>query len=423
MYAAMGCAVLVKGPIGMLLPGCVIGLYLLTRDPIGTPCGNATFAGHLLHAARRFTPSRILGVFWRMRPFSALGAALLVAGPWFILVGLRTHGAFLNEFFGTQNVGRFVGTMDNHSGPIWYYVPAILVGFFPWSIFGIPTVVDLVRRCGGQSPDRRPARFISCWIVVIVGFFSLAGTKLPSYILPAYPALALATACFVDRVITQPAAVNRWWPRLSFGSMAVVGLVIAIAVPIAAHAKSGGRPLIEQFGLLNDAAGDVAQLGWFGGLLLIGGASGLILAERKLYRRALIGLSVTAVAFSLAIFAVATARFDRYKPIPDLAEFIAEHAGRAPDVAEFGYFRPSLVYYTKGRVEPCGNLDRLVEFLHDSENAFVVTTAKSYEAISTRLPKDIAVMNGRPDFPGVGTVLVLGRPSAIAKRQAETSQN
>ncbi len=134
VYAAMGFAVLVKGPIGVLLPGSVIGLYLLMRDvPVGVDIQSWT--EQVLSFLRRFTPDRIVRAVWCMRPLTAIVTVGIVAGPWFALVGLRTGGNFLREFFGVQNYGRFMGAMDNHSGGIWYYPLVMVMGFFPWSIF------------------------------------------------------------------------------------------------------------------------------------------------------------------------------------------------------------------------------------------------------------------------------------------------
>ncbi len=419
IYAAMGIAVLVKGPIGVLLPGCTIGLYLLTRDPIAPLADDATFGDRITLMLRRFTPNRIAAAVWQMRPFTAMAAVLVVAGPWFALVGLRTHGAFLREFFGTQNLGRFVGTMDSHSGAIWYYIPAILIGFFPWSIFGIPTVLELVRRCRAETPSGRPARFLACWIVVIVGFFSLAGTKLPSYVLPAYPALALATACFLDQWLLHPAMVHRWWPRLSFTSLLLVGVIIAVAVPMIALSQSSGKPFIERLGVSGAAAGDMAQVGWLGGILILGGVAGLALSELQRHRAALVVLTVTGVALSLGIFAVAAVRFDRYKPVPELAEAIARHSEGLPQLAEFGYFQPSLVYYMNCRVEACNNVRRVTEFLHDSPTAMLVTTATNYGKLAAHLPADVVVLDRRPDFPNSGEVVVLARKAAVAQRDED----
>ncbi len=453
IYAAMGIAVLVKGPIGVLLPGSVLGLYLLTRDPVGQLPEDVTFGDRVLLIVRRFTPNRIVATIWQMRPFTALAAVLLVAGPWFALVGWRTGGVFLREFFGTQNYGRFVGAMDNHGGGVWYYVPAILAGFFPWSIFAIPTAVDLVTRCRGRdwgsqgrvlpSPrnhrwgltsfdpsqphqtkgflGQRGAKLLACLIAVYVVFFSIAGTKLPNYVLPAYPALALATGLLLDRWLSRPETASRWWPRLSFGSLLVVGLTIGIAALVVAHAVVGGHPLVEKLGVSENLSGDLAAVGWLGVILAAGGICGIVLAEMHRLRGAIAGLAITSVAFSLGLFAIIAVQLDRHQPTPAVAEAIYRNSEGAPQVAQFGYFRPSLVYYTDTRVEACKNIARVVDFLKQSNDAFVVTTDEHYGRLAAQLPADVVVLDRQPEFPHGGTVLVLGRKTIVAQRTAATT--
>ena len=162
-------------------------------------------------------------------------------------------------------------TMDHHSGGIWYYIPAVLVGFFPWSIFAIPTALDLTRRCREKASWQRGAKFLASWIIVWVGFFSLASTKLPNYVLPAYPALALATGCLIARWIRQD-AVRPLMPRLSFGSLIAVGCVIVIGATVMAHRSSSGVALLERLGATPELVGDLSLIGLLGILLVAGGA-------------------------------------------------------------------------------------------------------------------------------------------------------
>ncbi|HTQ38669.1 MAG TPA: glycosyltransferase family 39 protein [Pirellulales bacterium] len=416
MYAVMGLAVLVKGPIGMLLPGATVGLYLLMRDPTDRSSSGKTWTATVLLFLQRLAPGRILRVVWSMRPFTALAAVTVVAGPWFGLVGWRTGGDFLREFIGTQNYGRFVGAMDNHSGGAWYYVAAILIGFFPWSVFGIPTVVDLTRRCCGVDSWQRGGKLLVCWIMVYVGFFSVAATKLPNYVLPAYPALALATACFIDRWLTQPATVHRWWLRLSFGSLGLVGCVMAISMPLIAKGTIQGRSLLEQLGISAELAGDISLVGWLGIILLIGGITGIFFAEVRRGQAAMIGLATTALAFCIAMFASIAVRIDRHQPSPTVAEAIRHHSVGVPQVAQFGYFRPSLVYYMDGRVEACKTPQRLIEFLEQATDTFVVTTDEQYVRLAAQLPADVVIVAKCAEFPRLGEVLVLGRKTTVAQR-------
>jgi 4-amino-4-deoxy-L-arabinose transferase-like glycosyltransferase len=422
MYAAMGLAVLVKGPIGVLLPGSAIGLYLLMRDVPAQASDRNGWTDRVLLFLRRLIPGRIIRAVWCMRPFTAIATVAIVAGPWFALVGWRTGGNFLREFFGVQNYGRFVGAMDNHSGGIWYYPVIILMGFFPWSILAIPTLLDLTRRCCGVESWQRGSKFLASWIMVFVGFFSAAATKLPNYVLPAYPALALATGCLIHRWLTRPEGVHRWWPRLSFGSLALVGCITAISMPLVAKGSIHGRLILEQLGVSTELTGEIAMTGWLGVILVVGGTAGIVLAERQRTNAAMLGLAITAVIFCMSLFAGIAVRVDRHQPSPIVAAAIREHSVGDPQIAQFGYFRPSLVYYTDSRVEACKTPQRLIEFLQQSTSSFAITTNEQYDRVAAQLPADVTVIDKCAEFPRRGEVLILGRKTLVARRDDERAK-
>lgn len=416
MYAAMGMAVLVKGPIGVLLPGGTIGLYLLMRDPIDQPITSGSWTDQSVAFLRRFSPVRVFQAFRSMRPLTALATISAVAGPWFALVGLRTQGKFLGEFFGTQNIGRFVGAMDHHSGGIWYYVPAVLIGFFPWSVFGIPTVLDLTRRCRGAETWQRGAKFLACWIAVYTVFFSIAATKLPSYLLPIYPALALATACFIVRWLTQPERVNRWWPRLSFGSLLLVGALAAAALPIVAYGSIGGHSILERLGVSSEPVHEVALAGWVGAILAVGGAICLLLGERGSRRAAMSVLTCTSLASCMLLFAYMAVRLDRYQVNPTVAQTIRNNSPGEFHVAQYKYLPPSLVYYTDTRIDACNSPQKAIDYLKDTNNSYLVTTDEKYSELQALLPADVQVIGEYARFPRRGSVVVLGRKTSLAQR-------
>src|SRR5205085_10093690 len=137
-----------------------------------------------------------------------------------------------------------------------YYSFAILVGFLPWSVLAIPLVIDTVLQI--RRRDRKvvvtlrvplladgtrsvPATygphagylFAACWIAVYVGLFSLARTKLPSYVTPCYPALALLVGNYTDRWSRRSTAVAGRWLPAAFGCLALTCVAIAVAVPVA----------------------------------------------------------------------------------------------------------------------------------------------------------------------------------------------
>ena len=162
MYAAMGLGVLAKGPVGLVLPTAVIGMYLLiaTLPPVS---GDGRRGTRWLGVLRPFAPFHFLRTCWTMRPISALAASLAVASPWYVWVTVRTDGEWTRGFFLQHNVARALQTMEGHAGPpILFYAGAILVGFFPWSILAIPTgVVHGRSRCRLQLSPAPARRYFS----------------------------------------------------------------------------------------------------------------------------------------------------------------------------------------------------------------------------------------------------------------------
>src|SRR5262249_38732418 len=149
--------------------------------------------------------SRQLRVLLSARLWQGLLLWTLVAVPWFALVGSETKGDFIRGFFIKHNKDRFLAAMEGHSGPPFYHIFSLLIGFLPWSIYLIPALWyayqeskarrnELSAEPTGPAPNgpagASPSRFLFCWIAVYFVFFSISQTKLPNYILPLYPAAA-----------------------------------------------------------------------------------------------------------------------------------------------------------------------------------------------------------------------------------------
>lgn len=207
--AFCGLATVAKGPLGLLLPALVVGGWLAwTRE-------------------------------WRwlrgiLSPL-AIAAFLLVAAPWYVAVSLDQGRHFLDVFVLNHNVARFTSTIHNHPGPFWYYVPVLLAGLFPWSGLAVPAVWR-------TSPRESPAdRFVLLWLALPLVFFSLAGSKLPGYILPCVPPLAILVGRLADRLVAERGAPETY---LSGRVAALVGLVLAALVAAAPAALLRmGEPL------------------------------------------------------------------------------------------------------------------------------------------------------------------------------------
>ena len=162
VWAAMAGAMLSKGLIGLLIPGCALVLY----------CG----------IQRQWSLLR------RINWVSGATIFLLLAGPWFFLVSYRNPG-FASFFFIHEHFARYLTPEAQRPGPIWYFVPVLCAGFLPWTSL----LPRLVREAWPlrQELTFQPERFLLIWACFVFVFFSLSHSKLTSYILPMFPALAM----------------------------------------------------------------------------------------------------------------------------------------------------------------------------------------------------------------------------------------
>lgn len=127
-----------------------------------------------------------------------LAAAAVVALPWYALVSARNPG-FLGDFIWKHHFGRFLNTALQHGQPLWFYVPVVLAGFFPWTpLVGLAANARLYR-------DAR-LQFVLAWFAWGFVFFSASRNKLPGYLLPLLPALALLMGIGLER-----SAHARYW--------------------------------------------------------------------------------------------------------------------------------------------------------------------------------------------------------------------
>lgn len=175
----LGLSVLTKGPVGVFLPVLIVTIYLI-----------------LAKETKRIKEMPIL---------SGLLVFLAVSLPWYLLA-YKVHGsAFIDEFFGFHNVIRFLHPEHKIGDVFYYYVPVVIAGFLPWSAF-LPLGIWQVFT-EGERRIRKTNLFLVTWFLVIFVFFSISRTKLPTYIFPLYPALALLVArvwdAFLDKALTQ----------------------------------------------------------------------------------------------------------------------------------------------------------------------------------------------------------------------------
>lgn len=254
-FIATALAVMIKGPVGFIVTGVPVGLFLLLQ-------GN-------FRELRRVFLGRGMLLF------------LALALPWFIYVSVITEGRFFRGFILEENLSRFGNLFSTlefttfQRQPGWQYLMHFLWGFFPWALF-IPAIIyqvlrDRLRRTGVEG-------LLVVYIIWVLLFFSLSGIKRSDYILPLYPAAAWLVAGYLSLKV-RPRSLRRVF--LVTGGTALVLLLLLALVPQILSSEWPGGWLRDLLGpeRMQEARPYLANLGqWLdyilGGILLLGGLWG-----------------------------------------------------------------------------------------------------------------------------------------------------
>jgi len=195
-WAAAALAVLSKGLIGIVLPAGAVALYVLVERDWKILARLHTASGALLFA--------------------------VIAAPWFVAVSI-VNPEFFRFFFIHEHFERFLTQVHRRDEPVWYFIPVLLAGVLPWILSLFPALW----RAWKRSPDVafQPKRFLLLWCALVFVFFSASGSKLASYILPIFPALAL----LIGSTIASSG------PRFALAQATVAGLLAVALATVASQ--------------------------------------------------------------------------------------------------------------------------------------------------------------------------------------------
>lgn len=315
-YAAAALAVLAKGLIGVVIPALVIGAWiLLTRQ-------------------------------WRLIPVALAPTGILVflgvAAPWHLLAS-KAHPEFAWFYFVHEHFERYLSTVHDRYEPPWYFIPVLLGGLLPWTLF-LPQALRSAWRA--ESAERRETLFLALWAALVFGFFSLSDSKLMPYVLPAVPPLALLVGRWLGNLPTQPEAGSRSPLRPALWVLLLLGLTLAAAVTFWPTPPEGTK----------DRA-FVDLLGGFRPLLALSFATiGLapFLMDRLGRRRATLLALVLGNALLFSILGALAPRFDDHRSTQSLAQTLLPQLRPEDEVASFRFYPHTLAYYLKRRITIVG---------------------------------------------------------------------
>ncbi|MGO9114788.1 MAG: ArnT family glycosyltransferase [Thermoguttaceae bacterium] len=398
----LGLAVLAKGPVGFLLPAASLGLFLLVMNGPAAQSVPDTVGWKdraravLWPAVALFSPRKLLCVTWAMRPLTVLAFTALVALPWYVAITWRTHGEWLAQFVTKYNLGPFIKPFLGHRGPFYYHFVVVLIGLFPWSVFLGPTIVNACRAIRARGKDLPSYVFVVCWIGVFFGFWSTCSTKLPHYVLPAYPALAILTGCFLHAWLQRAEVAARHIMPIATSIFLGVGVAMLAVLPWVTALYAPGEQIVALLGLV----------------LAVGGGLSWYFLARGRRPSYLVAFATASVLFVTMLFGWAAVRIDRHQHSRPLIEKVRRDSPAEPQIAGYKYCDASTVYYARGPVAVCDDVGRLRDFFERSQHPYVVTTGDELKNLETQMPGQWRVVARRPRFLAKGEIVVLA-PQAL----------
>lgn len=225
-YFWSGLAFLTKGPLGIALPGMIGFIYLISTG------------GFNRQGWRRLRLPLGIGIF------------MLTALPWYAAAYFKHGQAFIDAFFGVHNVMAFTSSEHPSVNVFYYYLPFLLLGFFPWTLM-LPLAFRKV-----PEKTKTTRRFLAIWVLVVFVVFTVAATKYPTYILPLFPPLTLLVAAGITGL-----------EKVCFPTWARIGLPFLNTVIFVFAAFAFKHYLPQTFNALSIGLAVVVTLYWVGAFL------------------------------------------------------------------------------------------------------------------------------------------------------------
>ncbi|MBP2643290.1 MAG: arnT 3 [Firmicutes bacterium] len=345
-------AVLTKGPVGLAFPAIIFGIYLVA--------------------------TRSLSELKRKEVWLGLVVCCFVSIPWYAAM-YKVHGmAFIETFLGFHNITRFTSPEHPETAGWYFFIPVLLLGFFPWSVFMLRAVKDVIKRQFHEKTADHRLIFFLIWAIFILLFFSASKTKLVSYILPMFPPLALLTGYYLDRLCQQREAYNMRW-------ISIVHVLFVLLL-------AGGLFYAAQ------AYPEIRSGSMMAATVLLGMAGSFYWLYRRYGIKGVVGIQ----AFGMLLFANIFA----YSMVPavearlgcrDFGQSLrAEYDGAHPIyIAKF--LRPGIAYYTDIYGKELANDVAWKKALEKDEAAYYVITQAMFKQLSDSERSTLQIIVDRDD--------------------------
>ena len=369
--AAAALALLTKGLIGIVFPVIVIGAWIMLM-------------GEWRLLKRLYLPSCII-IF------------LLIAMPWHVLVDWR-NPEFFYFYVIEQHFLRYTSEDIGHYQPVWFFVPCLIAGFFPWIVFLLQAIAANISLSWRLRRNYQVEIFLLLWALLIFAFFSFSKSKLIPYILPVFPPLAILTGRYLTEGLTQ-----KYQRGIKAGFTVLVILAIAIA---------GLFYIFTQNTVLPGPTTAKITLRLAGAILILGAILGCLYAYRHRVGSAIFTIIMTAWLFLLTVLA-AMPSIDARTILP-LAVIINPILTPQDEVITFNQYYQDLPFYLKRHVTILNWRNELTygmqhqdtsewmiddnafwQRFHSNKRVFVIMSDREYENLHLHHPKEKFYLLGK----------------------------
>lgn len=382
---ATGLGMMAKGPLGLCLPMAAFGLFLIWMKQI----------------RRWFHPQLIFGVL----------IFTMIAIPWYVWVTAETRGEFLRQFLLRDHLQRFNSSLESHSGPPFFYLLILCAGLAPWSVFFLFTGIHVWKwRTEQENRSFDPRyRLLFCWMIAVLIPFTIAATKLPNYVLPMYAPIAIMIAHALIRWRRGEYQPPKWVLHLTFATLAVVGCSV-----ISAGLVGGGVLLPELTkGRVLHGLEKVAVVGAFP---LLASVLAWWFWKREARAKLLATLGVTAVLFTGGIAAWGMTAVDQHRAIRTLSAKIHQHKGEGEvRVATWHDFQPSMVFYSRRRVQTWFREDEALSFMKYDLQTFLFLSEDRWDQLRAHSDVPLHELGRQYDFERGHHMVLISNRKPIAR--------
>jgi 4-amino-4-deoxy-L-arabinose transferase-like glycosyltransferase len=331
-YFFSALAVLTKGLIGIVIPfGIAIIYQLFTEGKKGIP-----------------------------KIFNIVGLIIfmVVCLPWFVIQYSINGSDFINNFFIKHHLKRYTGVISGHKGPLYYFIPILIIGTFPWIAYLPISVKRAIKEKEGLS------KFLLIWFLFIFTFFSFSTTKLPNYILPAIPALCILLSYGIYLQDDK-------WQNLSNSLLVILSIVFSIILLILRN---------------HELSHEIVNAKWLYSSIIIF----ILIAISSIYQIFLKKRIFWIVCICSTLF-LYTTLLELFPSINKYLQgslykyslYAKEKLNKNEKLMVMGLNNPSIVFYSGRKIIPIRNKEEFKKFSSENKYNIIITKIKYVDYLSS----------------------------------------